>query len=237
MGRFLAFGTVNYPALFCLLMTLLIFELLHLPAKAQSLNESSSTNIKGNNEFARGVQAVKDKNFQLAVNLFETAAYRSEYEAQYNLAYLLRHGKGKPQNYADALYWVLLAQLGGIELADELAEEIQDKLTEKQLEPILKKVEDHLETRVETGQFEAIPQLAYYYHALLPEADYDQAYLWYAIAVALSLPEMMDWRDKMEDEIEPEQIAVLQTKTTDIFNRLLAGGTIRQNKTEAENEN
>jgi hypothetical protein len=30
---------------------------------------------------------------------------------------------------------------------------------------------------------------------------------------------------------------LLQNKTTYIFNRLLAGGPIRQNKTEAENEN
>ena len=180
---------------------------------------------------------VKDKNFQLAVNLFETAAHRSEYEAQYNLAYLLRHGKGRPQNYADALYWVLLAQLGGIEQAEELAEEIEDRLTEKQLEPVLAKVEDHLERRVETGEFEAIPQLADYHHAFLPEADYEQAYLWYAIAVALNLPEMTERRDEMEDKIEPEQIAVLQKKTTDIFNRLLEGGPIHQSKTEAANEN
>ena len=66
-------------------------------------------------------------------------ANRSEYEAQYNLAYLLREGKGKPQNYKDALYWVFLAQLGGIELAVELAEEIENKLTEKQLYVVLEK--------------------------------------------------------------------------------------------------
>ena len=99
------------------------------------------------------------------------------------------------------------------------------------------KVEDHLERRVETGEFEAIPQLADYYHAFLPEADYEQAYLWYAIAVALNLPEMTERRDEMENEIEPEQIAILQKKTTDIFNRLLAGGRIHQSKTEAANEN
>ena len=99
------------------------------------------------------------------------------------------------------------------------------------------KVEDHLERRVETGEFEAIPQLAYYHHAFLPEADYEQAYLWYAIAVALNLPDVLELRDEMEDEIEPEQIAVLQTQTTDIFNRLLAGDSIHQNKIEAANEN
>ena len=229
--------TVTYIALFSLLTIFYLSGFHHQIAIAQRITESVEAKTAGNDEFSRGVQAVKDKNFQLAVNLFETAAHRSEYEAQYNLAYLLRHGKGRPQNYADALYWVLLAQLGGIELAEELAREIEDRLTEKQLEPILEKVEAHLESRVEIGEFEAIPQLAYYHHALLPEANYEKAYLWYAIAVALNLPEVMDLRDKMEEEIEPEQIAVLQAQTTDIFNRLLTGGPIRENKTEAENEN
>ena len=100
------------------------------------MSESADPSARPTDEFSRGVQAVKDKNFQLAVNLFETAAGRSEYEAQYNLAYLLRHGKGRPQNYTDALYWVKLAQLGGIELAGELSEEIEDRLSDKQLTPV-----------------------------------------------------------------------------------------------------
>ena len=237
MRRLPACRTVTQFTLFCALIILCLSGFNHEAALAQSVSESVEANTADKDEFSRGVQAVKDKNFQLAVNLFETAASRSEYEAQYNLAYLLRHGKGRPQNYADALYWVLLAQLGGIELAKGLAEEIEDRLTEKQLEPVLEKVETHLQSRIETGEFEAIPQLAFYYHSLLPEADYEQAYLWYAIAVALNLPEVRNLRDEMEDEIEPEQIAVLQIQTTDIFNRLLAGGPIRQNKTEAENEN
>ena len=206
-------------------------------ATAQTMSESADPSASPTDEFSRGVQAVKDKNFQLAINLFETAADRSEYEAQYNLAYLLRHGKGRPQNYTEALYWAKLAQLGGIELAEELAEEIEDRLTEKQLKPILDRVAVTLERRIETGEFEAIPQLAAYHHSLLPEPDFEQAYLWYAIAVALSLPEVIELRDDMEDEVEPDQIAALQEESTAIFNRLLTGGPIRPQQTEAINEN
>ena len=206
-------------------------------AAAQTMSESADPSASPTDEFSRGVQAVKDKNFQLAINLFETAADRSEYEAQYNLAYLLRHGKGRPQNYTEALYWAKLAQLGGIELAEELAEEIEDRLTEKQLTPILDRVATTLERRIETGEFEAIPQLAAYHHSLLPEPDFEQAYLWYAIAVALSLPEVIELRDDMEDEVEPDQIAALQEESTAIFNRLLTGGPIRPQQTEAINEN
>ena len=48
---------------------------------------------------------------------------------------------------------------------------------------------------------------------------------------------MIELRDEMEDELEPDQIADLQEESTAIFNRLLTGGPIRPQQTEAENEN
>ena len=137
MARLSAFSADNYSALLGLLTIFFLSGSDH--QLTQSVNESAETNALRIDEFSRGVQAVKDKNFQLAVNLFETAAHRLN--MRHNImAYLLRHGKGRPQNYADALYWVLLAQLGGIEQAEELAEEIEDRLTEKQLEPVWQKL-------------------------------------------------------------------------------------------------
>ena len=225
-------------AFFTVLAGLILTGLGHKsPATAQTMSESANPSALPTDEFSRGVQAVKDKNFQLAINLFETAAGRSEYEAQYNLAYLLRHGKGRPQNYTEALYWVKLAQLGGIDLAEDLADEIEDRLSEKQLAPVLDRVAATLERRIEAGEFEAIPQLAAYHHNLLPEPDFEQAYLWYAIAVALSLPEVIEPRDDMEDELEPDKIGALQEESTAIFNRLLAGEPIRPQQTEAASEN
>ena len=225
---------VSFAALIGLVVTGTMYQ---APATAQTMSESAQPSTDPTDAFSRGVQAVKDKNFQLAINLFETAASRSEYEAQYNLAYLLRHGKGRPQNYTEALYWVKLAQLGGIELAEDLADEIEDRLSEKQLKPVLDRVASALERRIEAGEFEAIPQLAAYHHSLLPEPDFEQAYLWYAIAAALSLPEVIDLREDMEDELEPEQIGALQEESTAIFNRLLAGEPIRQPQSEAADEN
>ena len=202
-----------------------------------SFAESHKVAAEPISDFTRAVQAVRDKNYQLALNLFEAEAEKSEYEAMYNLALLLKAGKGRPQNYVDALYWAYLAQLGGIELAGELAEEIEDRLSDKQLTPVLGRVAATLERRIETGEFDAIPQLAAYHHILLPEPDFEQAYLWYAIAVALNLPEVIELRDDMEDELEPDQVADLQEESTAIFNRLLTGGPIRPQQTEAKNEN
>ena len=88
-----------------------------------SFAESHKTAAEPMSDFARGVQAVKDKNYQLALNLFELEAEKSEYEAMYNLALLLKAGKGRPQNYVEALYWAYLAQLGGIEPAADIIDE------------------------------------------------------------------------------------------------------------------
>lgn len=192
-----------------------------------SFAESHKTAAEPMSDFARGVQAVKDKNYQLALNLFELEAEKSEYEAMYNLALLLKAGKGRPQNYVEALYWAYLAQLGGIEPAADIIDDLADILNETQRQPILEQVEAQLLKRINTGDFDAIPQYASYFTSLLEEPDYAKAYQWYAIAVALGLPEMTELRDDMESEVDMENIPKLQARTAELFNMLMNGQAIQ----------
>ncbi len=178
-------------------------------------------------DFAKAVQAVKDKNYQLALNLFELEAQKTEFEAMYNLALLLKAGKGRPQNYVNALYWAYLAQLGGIELAGDLIDDLTDILDEQHREPILARVESQLVGRINKGDFDAIPQYADYFISLLEEPNYEKAYQWYAIAVALNLPDMVELRDDMEAELETEKIPELQEISATLFNRLMNGEAIK----------
>ena len=60
--------------------------------------------------------------------MFEQQANDAKHDAQYNMA-LLQAGKGR-RNYPDALYWGWLAQLSGIEEAEDLASDVLDTLTE-----------------------------------------------------------------------------------------------------------
>ena len=163
----------------------------------------------------------------MALNLFELEAEKSEYEAMYNLALLLKAGKGRPQNYLEALYWAYLAQLGGIEPAAEMIDELADILNETQRQPILEQVEAQLIKRINTGDFDAIPQYASFFTSLLEEPDYAKAYQWYAIAVALGLPEMTELRDDMETEVDMENIPKLQARTAELFNMLMNGQAIQ----------
>ena len=185
-------------------------------------------------DFAKAVQAVKDKNYQLALNLFELEAQKTEFEAMYNLALLLKAGKGRPQNYVNALYWAYLAQLGGIELAEDLIDDLTDILDETQRKPILARVEGQLLERINKGDFDAIPQYADYFISLLEEPNYEKAYQWYAIAVALNLPDMVALRDDMESKLETEKIPELQEISATLFNRLMNGEAIKIGETANE---
>jgi hypothetical protein len=191
--------------------------------------------VSTDSDFAKAVQAVKDKNYQLALNLFELEAQKTEFEAMYNLALLLKAGKGRPQNYVNALYWAYLAQLGGIELAEDIIDDLTDILDETQRKPILARVKGQLLERINKGDFDAIPQYADYFISLLEEPNYEKAYQWYAIAVALNLPDMMALRDDMESELETEKIPELQEISATLFNRLMNGEAIKIGETANEN--
>jgi TPR repeat protein len=190
--------------------------------------------VSTDSDFAKAVQAVKDKNYQLALNLFELEAQKAEFEAMYNLALLLKAGKGRPQNYVNALYWAYLAQLGGIELAEDIIDDLTDILDEKQRKPILARVKGQLLERINKGDFDAIPQYADYFISLLEEPNYEKAYQWYAIAVALNLPDMMALRDDMESKLETEKIPELQEISATLFNRLMNGEAIKIGETANE---
>ena len=217
--------------LFLVTSFILSFLLITPPVQANG-HQGDSTQMS---DFARAVQAVKDKDYQQALNLFEREAEKIEFEAMYNLAVLLKAGKGKPQNYIDALYWAYLAQLGGIERAEDIIDDLTDILDETQRAPILKRVEQQLLGRINMGDFEAIPQYAVYFTTLLEEPDYARAYQWYAIAAALGLPDMIELRDEMESELETKDIPAFQAKSGELFTMLMNGQAITIEEKAVEN--
>ena len=113
--------------------------------------------------FAEAVQAVKDKNYQHAVNLFELQAFAAQHDAQYNLALLLQSGKGRPQNYQQALFWAWSAFLGGIEPAQELSEDLKNLLPEDSLKVTREKLIETLQDRIDAGDRSALMELALFF--------------------------------------------------------------------------
>ena len=187
-------------------------QLMPVPATAQ-INSSDAT-------FNEAVQAVKDKDFRHAVTLFSLQAESNRHDAQYNLALLLEAGKGAPQDFVGALTWAWAAQLGGIEAAEELADELASYLPETAIAGVREAVAARLQSRIDSGDAKAIPQFAAYHVTMLEEADYETAYIWYAIAAALGLEGALDARDEARDNVEDVRIVDLQLEAGTIYESL-----------------
>ena len=184
-----------------------------------SMVDANAESRKDNEAFSAAVQAVKAGDYSRALTLFEQQANKAKHDAQYNTAVLLQAGKGRPRNYPDALYWGWLAQLGGIEEAEDIANDMLDILTEDDVKAVRERVEENLQSRLQNGEINAISQFADYHLKMLEEPDYDTAYIWYSIAVALNIPDMIDRRDDTESEIEAKELARLQIEARELFEK------------------
>ena len=184
-----------------------------------SMVEANAESRKDDEAFSAAVQAVKAGDYSRALTLFEQQANKAKHDAQYNTAVLLQAGKGRPRNYPDALYWGWLAQLGGIEEAEDIANDMLNILTEDDVKAVRVRVGENLQSRLQNGEIEAISQFADYHLKMLEEPDYDTAYIWYSIAVALNIPDMIDRRDDTESEIEAKELARLQIEARELFEK------------------
>ena len=180
---------------------------------------ASAESHSDNKAFNAAVEAVKARDYSRALILFEQQANDAEHDAQYNMAVLSQAGKGRPRNYPDALYWGWLAQLGGIEEAEKIASEMLDILTEDDVEAVRVRVLENLQSRLENGEINAISQFADYHLNVLEEPDHGTAYIWYSIAVALNIPDMIEPRDNTESDIEAKELARLQTEAKELFKK------------------
>ena len=170
--------------------------------------------------FNEAIQAVKDKDFRHAVKLFSIQAESNQHDAQYNLALLLEAGKGVPQDFVAALTWAWAAQLGGNEAAVELADDLAGYLPEGAITTVREAVGARLQQRIDSGDAMAIPQFAIYHVELLEEPDYETAYIWFSIAVALGLEGTLEARDEARENVEDERLVELQREAGTIYEGL-----------------
>ena len=183
-----------------------------LPAPAQ-IDTSTAT-------FNEALQAVKDKNFRHAVELFSLQAESDQHDAQYNLAILLEAGKGAPQDFTKARIWAWLAQLGGIEAAKELADDLSSYLPEKSIEEVREAVRARLAAGIKAGSPNAVSQFATFHLQMLEEPDYETAYVWFSISVALGLDGALKARDDARENVDDEKIVELQSEAGTIYENL-----------------
>ena len=170
--------------------------------------------------FEKATEAVKSGSYLEALDIFEVLAENNEADAQYNLALLLKSGRGRPQNFQASLKWAWLALLGKIEAADKLVDEVKEIMPEPSLRNIRKEVKDFIQTKAEAGDRLAISQMGDYFLIIPENPEYKDAYLWFLIASAFQIEDGIVRRDKAQKELEGKDIVLIQSKALEIFNNI-----------------
>ena len=195
-----------------LIKTLSFFILISFSCWADNHSNKNSDVL-----FKKASDLVKKREYREAIYIFETLAKASEHDAQYNLALLLKSGKGTPRNYTMALYWAYLSKLGDIEEAKDLTEDLMDLLPEKTIEEIRLDVKGYLEGRVNEGSKDSIMELGKYFLEIVSEKEYAEAYKWFTIGAALGLGEAIKLRDQVEKELQSEDVVSKQKEALELF--------------------
>lgn len=203
------------------LKIVLAFSLaLCLPLMAKANDEDIATSDK---TFMEAVEAAKAGHYDQAFKLFELQAEAAQHDAQFNLALMLKTGRGTPQHYADALMWAWLSHLGGIEKGKPLADEILDVLPEATIEEVRQNIAANLKARIDKGDKAAVMQYARHFMEILAEEDYEQAYLWYSIAAAIGSEGGQEARDLVAENLDAEVMITLQDEARTTYYGLSFG--------------
>ena len=207
-----------------LLKAFFIIALISTDAWSDSHSLSDSDKL-----FKEATDFVKARQYEKAIKIFENLAKSSEHDAQYNLALLLKAGKGATKKYKTSLYWAFLAKLGWLipkntdetkehlSQAKELVEDLIDLLPEKTVDTVRSDVKTYLDKKIEEGNQKAIMHLGYYFLEVVSEKQYASAYKWFTIGAALGIEGAGKIRDEVEKELLPEDIVEGQEKAEESF--------------------
>ena len=200
----------------------LMFLILNIPNFTFSQEINSNIKVIDDSlvKFQKGVDAVKEKNYEIAADIFEELASLGDVDAQFNLAILTRNGLGRAQNYSDALYWTWLSFTGGLEKSEKVLEKILELVPEDSQQEISESVSSYILDQINSGNRKALMHYGKYYLDVLSDADYNKAYLFYSIASAFGEQGAKEKRDKVLDDIDNDRIVEIQSQASVMFDKL-----------------
>ncbi|MEZ7812707.1 MAG: TPR repeat protein [Paracoccaceae bacterium] len=171
-------------------------------------------------KFKEASLAARQNKFSVAVDIYEAMAELDLVDAQYNLAFLLDAGLGRPQDYKAAIYWAWLAQVGGEVRAQDLAKQLSSLLSEDVAMEVIASLVDRLTKQIENGKTESILKIAMLYLDVMPEPDYANAYIWFSIGQAIGLPAAAAGSAEARSNLEGPMLIEAQASAKALFGKL-----------------
>ena len=181
-------------------------------------NKSYSNNH--NNNLENVYEHLRNKQFTEAINELRDLSEKNKPEAQLLYAKILYSGEITTQDFEMSYFWSNTSKLGGLKKSSNVISKLNDLIDEENKLKINEEIKKFLNKSALSGDKLAIVQIAKWNLELSPEPNYENAYKWYNIAVALGIKSAKIKRDEMIENIEKQRLFEIQKESIKIFNKI-----------------
>ncbi len=181
-------------------------------------NKSYSNNH--NNNLENVYEHLRNKQFTEAINELRDLSEKNKPEAQLLYAKILYSGEITTQDFEMSYFWANTSKLGGLKKSSNIINKLNDLIDEENKLKINEKIKIFLNKSALSGDKLAIVQVAKWNLELSPEPNFENAYKWYNIAVALGIKSAKIKRDEMIENIEKQRLFEIQKESIKIFNKI-----------------
>ena len=181
-------------------------------------NKSYSNNH--NNNLENVYEYLRNKQFTEAIDKLRNLSEKNKPEAQLLYAKILYSGEITTQDFEMSYFWANTSKLGGLKKSSNIINKLNDLIDEENKLKINEKIKIFLNKLALAGNKLAIVQIARWNLELSPEPNFENAYKWYNIAVALGIKTAKIKRDEMIENIEKQRLFEIQKESIKIFNKI-----------------
>jgi TPR repeat protein len=181
-------------------------------------NTSYSNNH--NNNLENVYEHLRNKQFTEAINNLKHLSEKNKPKAQLLYAKILYSGEITTQDFEMSYFWANTSKLGGFKKSSNIINKLNDLIDEENKLKINEKIKIFLNKSALAGDKLAIVQIAKWNLELSPEPNFENAYKWYNIAVALGIKTAKIKRDEMIENIEKQRLFEIQKESIKIFNKI-----------------
>ena len=181
-------------------------------------NKSYSNNH--NNNLENVYEHLRNKQFTEAINKLKDLSEQNKPKAQLLFAKILYSGEITTQDFEMSYFWANTSKLGGLKKSSNIISKLNDLIDEENKVKINEKIKMFLNKSALSGDKLAIVQVAKWNLELSPEPNFENAYKWYNIAVALGIKSAKIKRDEMIENIEKQRLFEIQKESIKIFNKI-----------------
>ena len=163
---------------------------------------------------------LRNKEFPKAINELKILSEKNKPKAQLLYAKILYSGEITTQDFEMSYFWANTSKLGGLDKSLSILDKLNDLIDDENKYKINEKIKIFLEKLALSGNKLAIVQIAKWNVELLPEPNFENAYKWYNIAVALGIKSAKIKRDEMIKNIENQRLFEIQKESIKVFNKI-----------------